>query len=290
MIKAAYCSFCSMSLGESLSDLFPEAGRVATHTEQASVSLSARPNESPTELQPESRTPDAEPAPESPTGVKRLSLLRRREEKRRRAAEDSKHAEPEPSKAVPWFLPGETDQGDEPPRAQKQMLALPPSLLAPAADPVVAVAPVLSAVTPAPVALGEDYADYGVEERTILAVPTRSAVHRYLQFSTGLRVTITGTGVVGREPRTDETVTHIVQIVDTTRKLSRTHFRFGIDGDDVWVEDLASGNGTWAIDVPGTPGGQLTANTRYTLAPGAVFECGDIRITLHVDEDTPQSP
>lgn len=277
--NGAFCSFCSLPLGGTLSDLFPEAGRVATHAETATLPPAEEPALLVELLQPETKeAPGSGVAPEPPAGGKRLSLLRRREEKRK-SATTSTTAAPDPATtATPSRLLPEPTQADGTPRAQKQMLTLPPSLLAPTTH--------IEGVAAAPSTTDED-PDDGFDERTMLRPPrsARAALHRYLLFSTGLRVPVTGEGVVGRAPVVDDSVTRVVQITDMGRELSRTHFTFGVDDDGVWVMDRSSANGTWAIDWAGVPAGQLTPETRYTLAPGDVFECGGIRISLHVQGD-----
>ncbi|MBO1741032.1 FHA domain-containing protein [Leifsonia sp. TF02-11] len=271
--NGAFCSFCSLPLGGTLSDLFPEAGRVATHAEPLALPPTVAP-ETAAELarQVIEERHVAEVAAQPPAGGKRLSLLRRRSEKNNVPAA-SPHGEPE-LPAVPPLASAETVQVDPGLLSRVQPLAPAPPLIIAAGPEDVAAA-----------RTADEDLDDGFDERTMLRPPRIAQVktRRYLQFSTGLRVPVTGEGVVGRAPHVEDSVTRVVQIADLGRELSRTHFAFGLDGDGVWVMDRSSANGTWAVNWAGVPAGQLIPETRYTLAPGDVFECGGIQITLRVD-------
>lgn len=91
-----------------------------------------------------------------------------------------------------------------------------------------------------------------------------------LAFSDGQRILITGTGVVGRDPRTDEGYQHTVTITDPARLLSRNHFAFGLTPENTpWISDLESANGTYLDNTP------LPPSIRTAIAPGNLIRFGD---------------
>ncbi|MEQ1736317.1 MAG: FHA domain-containing protein [Rhodoglobus sp.] len=67
-----------------------------------------------------------------------------------------------------------------------------------------------------------------------------------LQFSTGDSVSVTGTGLLGRNPVAEpgEYVDSLVTISDPGKSVSKTHLEFGQDGGTFWISDRYSGNGT----------------------------------------------
>ncbi|WP_240665981.1 FHA domain-containing protein [Agromyces sp. LHK192] len=67
-----------------------------------------------------------------------------------------------------------------------------------------------------------------------------------LRFSTGETWTVSGSGLVGRRPmpQPGEVFDHLVQIVDRTLSVSKTHLEFGSHEGLFWIADRFSGNGT----------------------------------------------
>ncbi|HLS24637.1 MAG TPA: FHA domain-containing protein [Beutenbergiaceae bacterium] len=80
-----------------------------------------------------------------------------------------------------------------------------------------------------------------------------SATVFVLTMDDGKSVTVSGAGLIGRrpQPRPGEHVAHLVAVDDPGRSLSRTHAAFGIDGQDLWVEDRGSANGTVVLSATG---------------------------------------
>ena len=97
-----------------------------------------------------------------------------------------------------------------------------------------------------------------------------------LQFSTGESVTVTGTGIIGRNPAPEpgEYFDHRIPIVDASKSVSKTHLEFGQDGGTFWVNDRHSGNGT-GIRQPDAPRVRCDAGKRYLVPRGARVDIGD---------------
>src|SRR4051794_16787343 len=63
----------------------------------------------------------------------------------------------------------------------------------------------------------------------VVASPVRSRFPRYrLEFADGSVLDVRGRGLIGRDPiaAADDTVEHLVALVDGTKSLSRTHLEF----------------------------------------------------------------
>jgi hypothetical protein len=134
-------------------------------------------------------------------------------------------------------------------------------------------APAPPAVPPAPAEIAQRLPE-GVEH-TVMQPSRRAAAA--LEFSTGERVTVTGTGLVGRMPSAGpgERIGKLVRIDDPKGTLSRTHFAYGpTDDGGVWIVDQHSSNGTWLIDDAGNET-ECEAGTKQTIAAGTRVEFGD---------------
>lgn len=97
-----------------------------------------------------------------------------------------------------------------------------------------------------------------------------------LSFSTGDVVEVSGSGLVGRRPITQpgEHVDQLVVLSDPTRSVSKTHLEFGLEGDELWICDRYSGNGTVAHPLGGVAR-QCEAGRRYRVTRGTRVEIGD---------------
>jgi hypothetical protein len=97
-----------------------------------------------------------------------------------------------------------------------------------------------------------------------------------LSFSTGDVVEVSGSGLIGRRPITQpgEHVDQVVSISDPTRSVSKTHLEFGLEGDELWICDRYSGNGTVAHPLGGVAR-QCEAGRRYRVTRGTRVEIGD---------------
>ncbi len=97
-----------------------------------------------------------------------------------------------------------------------------------------------------------------------------------LQFSTGESVSVSGTGLIGRNPVAEpgEYFDTLVAIVDPGRSVSKTHLEFGQDGPYFWVSDRYSGNGT-VVREPDRDLRRCEAGKRYRVSRGARVEIGE---------------
>ncbi|MBT2519071.1 FHA domain-containing protein [Streptomyces sp. ISL-90] len=134
-------------------------------------------------------------------------------------------------------------------------------------------APAPPAVPPAPAEIAQRLPES--VEHTVMQPSRRAAAA--LEFSTGERVTVTGTGLVGRMPSAGpgERFGKLVRIDDPKGTLSRTHFAYGPTADGgVWIVDQHSSNGTWLIDDAGNET-ECEPGTKQTIAAGTRVEFGD---------------
>jgi hypothetical protein len=107
--------------------------------------------------------------------------------------------------------------------------------------------------------------------------PLAPTVRAYtLSFSTGETVTVLGSGLVGRRPMTQpgEHVDQLVTISDPARSVSKTHLEFGIEGQDLWICDRYSGNGTVARPLGGEAR-VCESGRRYRVTRGTRVDIGD---------------
>ena len=108
----------------------------------------------------------------------------------------------------------------------------------------------------------------------IAALPTRATF--VLTFSAGQRVSVHGSGLIGRKPlpQPDEIFDTLIRVADADRSVSKTHLEFGQHDGEFWVSDRVSGNGT-VIRRPGETAEQLEPGRRYVLPRGTRVEIAD---------------
>jgi hypothetical protein len=157
----------------------------------------------------------------------------------------------------PWGLP----RTPEPVAHQHPPVAIEPDGPAPAAAPDASAKPFAEVVDVAETRL----------------VPRGARGERFvLQFSTGESVSVSGTGLIGRNPVAEpgEYFDTLVAVVDPGRSVSKTHLEFGQDGTSFWVSDRYSGNGT-VVREPDREPRRCEAGKRYRVARGARVEIGE---------------
>jgi hypothetical protein len=134
---------------------------------------------------------------------------------------------------------------------------------------------------PAPTWGGSAQAPTGAEPdedvdatRIVGRTPTRRPI--VMHFSTGERFTANGAGLLGRAPRPEpgERFDELVTIIDPGKSVSKTHLEFGRDGDDLWVSDRFSGNGTVVRHIDGSIR-RCEAGRRYRVERGARVDIGE---------------
>jgi hypothetical protein len=120
-----------------------------------------------------------------------------------------------------------------------------------------------------------DDLDEDVDETRIVAkTPTRAPF--VLHFSTGERFGVHGTGLLGRLPRPQpgERYDDLLTVHDPGKSVSKTHLELGRDGDDLWVSDRFSGNGTVVRHIDGSIR-RCEPGRRYRVERGARVDIGE---------------
>ena len=97
-----------------------------------------------------------------------------------------------------------------------------------------------------------------------------------LSFSTGERVVVVGTGLLGRRPfaQPRERFEQLVSIADHERSVSKTHLEFGVEAGELWICDRYSANGTVIIPPSGVPH-RCDPGRRFRVPRGGRVEIGD---------------
>ncbi len=257
-----FCPVCAAPVPEA-----PEPARLAPHPDDVVT------------------TPAPASARDPEPTERRESWWRRLTGSRRRDAADSLASLPPPA-GPPVAVSGPPPAGSPaPPPAVSPASA--PVEIAPEPGPIIAAVPGFSrpaeepretaqepAIAPSPPEPAEDV------DRTRLASPAeRGPV--VLELPGGERLTVTGDGVLGRNPaaRVGVEVAHLVPVADPTRSVSKTHLGFGLDTIGLWVEDLHSTNGTAVVSVDGTRT-PLTPGLAVHVAPGDVVVVGDVHVAV----------
>ncbi|WP_367575438.1 zinc-ribbon domain-containing protein [Curtobacterium aurantiacum] len=120
-----------------------------------------------------------------------------------------------------------------------------------------------------------DDLDEDVDETRIVAkTPTRAPF--VLHFSTGERFGVHGTGLLGRLPRPQpgERYDDLLTVHDPGKSVSKTHLELGREGDDLWVSDRFSGNGTVVRHIDGSIR-RCEPGRRYRVERGARVDIGE---------------
>ncbi|MDN4647213.1 FHA domain-containing protein [Curtobacterium sp. PsM8] len=127
---------------------------------------------------------------------------------------------------------------------------------------------------PADAALQEDD-DEDVEATRIVSRKPEHAPF-LLHFSTGERLGVHGSALLGRLPRPEpeEHFDELLTIRDPGKSVSKTHLELGRDGDDLWVSDRYSGNGTVIRHIDGSIR-RCEPGRRYRVERGARVDVGE---------------
>ncbi|HWM34514.1 MAG TPA: zinc-ribbon domain-containing protein [Pseudolysinimonas sp.] len=108
-------------------------------------------------------------------------------------------------------------------------------------------------------------------------VPAGGGGDRFvLQFSTGESVTVTGAGLIGRNPAAQpgEYVDQLVSIFDVGKSVSKTHLEFGQEGGRFWVSDRYSTNGS-VVRQPEAEPRRCEPGRRYFVVRGTRIDVGE---------------
>jgi hypothetical protein len=102
------------------------------------------------------------------------------------------------------------------------------------------------------------------------AAPSRQTAAAVFVVDEERRVTVSGTGLVGRDPASqhpDSGYAHMIALDDPDRLLSRTHLEFGFGAEGtLWVVDTDSANGV-ELRRPGFPPTMLVPGQRTVVQP-----------------------
>jgi hypothetical protein len=133
-----------------------------------------------------------------------------------------------------------------------------------------------SRTIPDPFPWGADLDDDEDLEATRL-VPAGGGGDRFvLQFSTGESVTVSGAGLIGRNPAAQpgEYVDQLVSIFDVGKSVSKTHLEFGQEGGRFWVSDRYSTNGS-VVRQPEAEPRRCEPGRRYFVVRGTRIDLGE---------------
>lgn len=108
-----------------------------------------------------------------------------------------------------------------------------------------------------------------------------SMVSFTITLGNGDRVDITRSGLLGRmpTPAEGEEFEHLIVVSDPGRSVSKTHLEFGVEGNELWVADRNSGNGT-IVREPGVVPRRAQPGTHYTVVRGTRLDFGDLHLTI----------
>ncbi|NYI58020.1 putative RDD family membrane protein YckC [Cellulomonas soli] len=135
---------------------------------------------------------------------------------------------------------------------------------------------------PPPLPVPEQPAPSGLRPVRGVQNPHPAVAVYVLTLDTGEALSVTGTGLIGRNPRAlaGDPCDHLVTIDDPGRSLSRTHARFGIDAGGFWVSDAGSGNGT-SLTAPGHARMVVPPGQRVPVPSGSTVHLGERTFTVH---------
>jgi hypothetical protein len=127
-----------------------------------------------------------------------------------------------------------------------------------------------------PEELGEEPAEVAAEKREAEVVPAAEPVSFTFTLSSGGVETVAGSGLLGRRPALQpaEEVGVLIAFVDPGRSVSKTHLEFGIEGDNLWICDRYSANGT-VLRAPGGVARLCEPGRRYRVTRESRIEIGE---------------
>jgi predicted nucleic acid-binding Zn ribbon protein len=178
---------------------------------------------------------------------------------------DEAPAEPEPVVEEPVVEEPVTEQA-----SAEQPVVEHPAVTAPPAPKILRKAP-----DPFPWGQNPRLSSVDLEPTRIVgAVPTEERF--VLQFSTGESVTVSGAGLVGRNPAAQpgEVVDQLVTVFDAGKSVSKTHLEFGQEAGRFWVSDRYSTNGS-TVRQPDADPKRCEPGRRYFVARGTRVDIGE---------------
>jgi hypothetical protein len=100
-------------------------------------------------------------------------------------------------------------------------------------------------------------------------------------LSTGESLEISANGLLGRmpQPAEGEAFAHLIIVTDTTRSVSKTHLEFGFDGEQLWILDRNSGNGSIIRETGKIPR-RAEPWRQYAVGRGTRVDMGDAHLLI----------
>lgn len=193
--------------------------------------------------------------------------------------------EPEPELVTPEPEPEPELVAPEPELAPEPQPPVSESDSQPRKDPNVdnenkteAVAPVgaSSRPIPDPFPWGAEFEDGEDVEATRIVSQNGTGERFVLQFSTGESVTVSGAGLIGRNPAAQpgEYVDQLVSIFDVGKSVSKSHLEFGQESGRFWVSDRYSTNGS-IVRQPEAEPRRCEPGRRYFVVRGTRIDVGE---------------
>lgn len=107
-------------------------------------------------------------------------------------------------------------------------------------------------------------------------VPAAEPASFTFTLSSGGVETVSGSGLLGRRPapQPGEEVGVLIAFVDPGRSVSKTHLEFGVEGDNLWISDRYSANGT-VLRALGGVARLCEPGRRYRVTRGSRIEIGE---------------
>ncbi|MCU1578471.1 MAG: hypothetical protein JWP19_675 [Rhodoglobus sp.] len=174
---------------------------------------------------------------------------------------------PPPPPPAPTSAPAPVLPSVEPPARNPFLIGVPPSVT-PA--PAVATAPVAAAPS----------TDTDIEA-TRVSARRSSRAGWTLELSDGQRLRVTTSALVGRGPAADPRWPGaiLVQVVDSTKTVSKTHAVFEVVDGSLWVTDLNSSNGVFIEGADGTEH-DVDPGVRIVAPSGSSVLLGDFPVKV----------
>ncbi len=178
-------------------------------------------------------------------------------------------SEPEPEPELSPFTEPPASESDSPPRKD-------PNVDNENETEVVAPAAGRARIIPDPFPWGADIGGGEDVEATRIVSQNGMGDRFVLQFSTGESVTVSGAGLIGRNPAAQpgEYVDQLVSIFDVGKSVSKTHLEFGQEGGRFWVSDRYSTNGT-VVRQPEAEPRRCEPGRRYFVVRGTRIDVGE---------------
>lgn len=114
-----------------------------------------------------------------------------------------------------------------------------------------------------------------------VAEPEPTAPTFVFTLSTGESMAVSANGLLGRmpQPAEGESFAHLIIVTDPSRSVSKTHLEFGFDGEQLWVLDRNSGNGS-VIREGGKIPRRAEPGRQYLVPRGTRIDMGEAQLLI----------